>query len=60
MTRALRPGDLRCPATGKQAYVDKETALQHMNVVYRKEARGRTPARVYRCQSCGWWHMTST
>ena len=59
MTRVLEPSALKCPATNKQSYADERTAQEHMAKVYTKEQRDKTPVRVYRCEECGWWHMTA-
>lgn len=62
MTRALRPSQLRCPVTGKQAYVDSETALQALERIWTGEhenRHGRMPRKVYRCRECGWWHLSA-
>jgi hypothetical protein len=63
MTKALNVFDLQCPATGKQAYVDEETARRFLAVNqsrpdYDPSLYGRRAADVYQCPSCGWWHLT--
>lgn len=63
MTRALTASDLRCPTTGKRAYVDEETAIRAVEKAWRSKdwqsRHGRMPRRAYRCDDCGWWHMTN-
>jgi hypothetical protein len=62
--RALNQGDLRCPASGKVAYVTEERALKAIEGAWlsgRWENRhGQMASRAYECPACGWWHMTSS
>jgi len=61
--KALTRSDLRCPKSGKRAYVDEETALEHVEKAWTTEnwnpEHGAMPVRAYRCEDCGWWHMTA-
>ena len=64
MMRALTVDDLRCPQTGKRAYVDEATALENVGKVWEMgqnldERHGRMPKAAYQCEHCGWWHMTA-
>lgn len=45
-----------CDRTEKQVYVTLQRALQHAARVARQ--RGQE-YRVYRCEFCGYWHLTS-
>jgi hypothetical protein len=64
--RALTTRDLRCPVTHKQAYLDEATALEYLEKAWtrkdwdpKKAGHTEMPKRVYQCNDCGWWHMTS-
>jgi hypothetical protein len=55
---------IRCQTTDKRAYVTEEQALDAMHraaIRPRHESRfgHQIPIRVYRCEFCEWWHMTS-
>ena len=45
----------------KQGYPTPEAALRAMHVIQVKLASrgGKVPVRVYRCESCKSWHLTS-
>jgi hypothetical protein len=59
----LSPEDLRCPATGKQAYPTEASALARVEVAWIRpqhcEAHAPMPRRAYECEHCHWWHLTS-
>lgn len=61
--RALTTADLRCPATGKRAFVDEATAMAAIERAWTRKSwrseHGRMPSRAYLCADCGWWHMTN-
>lgn len=63
MTRALTSGDLRCPTTGKVAYVSEARATTAIEKAWQsgkwRPEHGAMPKRAYQCDECGWWHMTS-
>lgn len=64
MTRALDTRKLKCPATGKSAFVDEERALRALQSLWEDEhgthdaRHGAMPRKVYRCPECGWWHLS--
>lgn len=63
MTKVLTLGDLRCPVTGKSAYVSKRRALRIIDRAKQIEEwdyarHGGKPKRAYKCPHCGWWHIT--
>lgn len=50
----------RCKATGKLSYKDERTAATALDRL--RSARGRRghmESRVYECESCPRWHLTS-
>jgi hypothetical protein len=49
-------GAARCGVTGKASF--KSTVAARSVVETREEWRGET-ARVYRCEWCDWYHLTS-
>lgn len=63
LVKVLTLADLRCPTTGKSAYVSKRRALA---VIERAKQvpewdyarHGGKPKRAYKCPHCGWWHIT--
>jgi len=59
----LDPAKLKCPETGKTAYVDEATAMRAIERAWTSpnwvNRHGRMPTRAYQCPDCGWWHMTS-
>lgn len=58
--KALTKQDLRCPTTGKASFVDRETADREVNMILKRAGyEGRVPRKVYACQHCGWWHLSS-
>lgn len=61
--RALTTADLRCPVTGKRAFVDEESAMAAIERAWTNKKwrpdHGQMPKRAYRCDECGWWHMTN-
>lgn len=63
MSHVLTKASMRCPATGKAAFVDEERALRELERALTSErwenVHGHQPSRVYRCAKCGWWHLTS-
>lgn len=48
--KVLSPSDLRCPETGKKAFVthQKASELRVEDKIVKREA--------YRCPFCHWWH----
>jgi hypothetical protein len=60
MSTVLTSHDLRCPATGKAAFVDEETAERHLlRRLHEHGYEGWRPRSVYRCSECHWWHLAS-
>jgi hypothetical protein len=62
--RPRRPQDVpTCLATGKLRFRDKKSALQALHAVVAAAALNpasrRREQRVYKCQQCGGWHLTS-
>ena len=45
----------RCPK-GKRRYVSEVEAMQE---AHRCDLKGRPERFYYRCEYCGWWHLTS-
>lgn len=58
--KALNVSDLRCPKTGKSSFADQASAEEWMRSLWKRADRVKTPTKVYRCEHCGWWHMTSS
>lgn len=53
---------MECPITGKVAYTNKIRALMAIVKIESVGPRifgGPIPKRVYRCEHCGAWHLTS-
>jgi len=61
--KALSSGDLRCPASGKIAYVTEERVMKAIEGAWVsgrwENHHGQMASRAYLCPDCGWWHMTS-
>ncbi len=49
----------RCPKTGKVRFRDELSAKTSMSHVAEMSDRERVPVRVYQCEFCLDWHMTS-
>ena len=59
--KVLTKESLRCPVTRKAAFPDKESAERKVMIILKREGyETRVPRRSYRCQHCGWWHLTSS
>jgi uncharacterized protein YlaI len=43
----------------KAAYRDKDVALDVMHSIAGKKDGRKKPVRVYQCDDCGKWHLTS-
>lgn len=43
----------------KRAYRDKDEALEHLHGIANKKDGRKKPIRVYECDDCGQWHLTS-
>lgn len=57
---ALEPHTLRCPTTGKHAYVNRRRAEHVLREAATRRHDGRPiPTRAYRCPDCKWFHLTS-
>jgi hypothetical protein len=64
VTVVLRPEDLRCPSSGKRAYLTEELALDVLERAWLRPqlsppSASPFPVKVYRCPECGWWHLSS-
>lgn len=63
MSYVLTPEDLRCPTSGKRAYPNAERALREVEAAWTRpqhsEHVGPMPCRAYKCEDCGWWHLTA-
>lgn len=51
------PGPPTCPVTGKVLYPDRSTARQALAQL--QVIPERRVCRIYRCEFCGAWHLTS-
>lgn len=52
-----------CPVTGKAKYTSPERAERAMEKLWREGndgRHGRMPRKVYECEHCGWWHLSSS
>lgn len=45
--------------TGKTRYRDRKSATYVMRSMHNEPSRTTTPQRVYECQHCDGWHLTS-
>lgn len=54
----LIDGVERCGRTGKKCYSYRSA---HCAAKHGKKCRGvnKHPLRFYKCEHCGWWHLTS-
>lgn len=50
-----RPKAKKCKQTGKRGYATREDAL----VTLSQASRSKAVQRVYRCEFCSRWHLTS-
>lgn len=48
-----------CKSTGKASYATRHEATTALTYVRAKGGRAVKPERVYRCEWCGNWHLTS-
>jgi hypothetical protein len=61
-----QPHPPRCPESGKASYPTQGEALRvlkDISIRRSKEARNgsvKIPSRVYQCEYCDFWHMTSS
>jgi len=46
--------------TGKKAYGSYRAATHAMRLIRKGSSRHEVPSRVYKCGSCGNWHLTSS
>jgi hypothetical protein len=47
-----------CP-TGKWGFFDAKTAWQRLCQIRKDPRAGCVPRRIYQCEHCGLWHLTS-
>jgi len=54
---------LKCPKTGKAAYLDEERANHIIELAWTapdwRNDHGKMPIRAYLCSFCEYWHLTS-
>lgn len=48
-----------CPS-GKVRYTDHKEAVAHLRWINNVSTADKTPCRVYECEYCNGWHLTST
>jgi hypothetical protein len=49
----------RCTSGKSGRFESRERAQIELDALQRHSGRQTLPQRVYRCEHCGWWHLTS-
>lgn len=44
---------------GKALYDSEKQAKKHMRIIQQRDGQGKTPERVYFCERCKGFHLTS-
>lgn len=44
----------------KVCYLNEETARHDLEKIKKKSKNKNIPFRSYKCEKCGWWHLTSS